>query len=53
MDKMVLEQAYSNFFGFTLFIIIPPLFHTHKSPLTEVYDSSDKTAQYHILGVQV
>jgi hypothetical protein len=35
---------------FLLLFIIPPLLHTHLSPLHEMCNSSDQAAHYHTLG---
>jgi hypothetical protein len=42
-----------SFYNFPPLIIIPPLLHTHLSPLFEACDSPDQAAQHHILGLQV
>jgi hypothetical protein len=47
VDKVALEPGLAlSFFGFTLLIIIPPLLHTHSSPLPEVCHIPDKAAHY-------
>jgi hypothetical protein len=51
VDKVERTRLCPNFLGFSLQIIIPPLLHTHLSPLAEVGDSTDQAAHYHILGL--
>jgi hypothetical protein len=43
----------ASLFAFLLLIIILPLLHTHLSPPSEVCDSPDHAAHYHILALQV
>jgi hypothetical protein len=50
-DNMALEQVSPSSFGIPLLVIIPPLLHTHLSPLPEVFDSPDHAAEYHILSL--
>jgi hypothetical protein len=42
-------QIRRTWFGLPLPNMIPPLPHTLLSPSPEMYDSSDKAAQYHII----
>jgi hypothetical protein len=40
-----------NFLGFTLLIIIQPLFHIHLSPPPEMYDRPEQAAHYHTFSI--
>jgi hypothetical protein len=54
MEEVAMDTFFpQSFFCFPLVIIIPPLFHTHPSPLPELCDSPDHAGQYHIFGFQV
>jgi hypothetical protein len=49
MDEEALEQVPQCLLGFSLLIIIPPSLHTHISPSSEVSNTPDQAAHYHIL----
>jgi hypothetical protein len=52
MVEVLLEGIFfTSFFGFALLIINLSLLINHLSPSSEVFDSRDKAAHYHILGL--
>jgi hypothetical protein len=51
VDEMALKQDLSDFLRFFLLINIPPLPYNHLPPTTEVFDTSDQAAHYHILAL--
>jgi hypothetical protein len=48
-----LEQGFLHFIGFSLLIVMSPLFTIDLSPPHEVCNSPDQAAHYHILGFKL
>jgi hypothetical protein len=40
-----------SFFGLSLLMIISPLLHSRLSPISEVCNTRDQEAHYHIIGL--